>query len=158
MREVSPKELQKLNDKSFKDVQKVFRRRLREIAAYGRTEADFDKGHYHCEDKIILWLRYLGFKVTAGTYKYYITWPEEEDIFEKLRNDEHFKILTKPIPCKFTCGLKAKQEEPGTWIFDSHTFDYVCSECGKHLGYTTPYCPICGKKLNPIEGTTYDKD
>ena len=155
MKEVTPKELRKLNDKSFKDVQKVFRRRLREIAAYGRTEAEFDKGHYHCEDKIITWLRSLGFKVTAGTYKYYITWPEEDDILKKLR-DEAFKILTKPVPCTVTWGLKIKQEELGSWIFDPHAYDYVCSECGKHSEYTTHYCPHCGKKLKPIEGRNYD--
>lgn len=153
MREVSPKELQKLNDKSFKKTQKIFCRRLREIAAAGRTEADFDKGHYHCEDKIIIWLRSLGFKVTAGTYKYYITWPEEEDILKKLRD----RALTRPMPCKFTCGIKIERKEPGTWIFDSHTFDYVCSECGKHSGYTSPYCPNCGKELKPIEGMKYDR-
>ena len=84
MREISPKELQKLNSKSFKNVQDIFRARLREIAASGKKEADFDKGHFVCEDRIILWLRYLGFTVTAGTYKYYITWPEEDDIFARI--------------------------------------------------------------------------
>lgn len=99
MREVTPKELQKLNSKSIKAEKKVFRRRLREIAAAGRTEADFDKGHFCHEDEIIAWLRSLGFKVTAGTYKYYITWPKEEDIVERLRR-ESFKILTQPMPAK----------------------------------------------------------
>lgn len=75
MREVTPNELQKLNNKSFASIQKTFRRRLREIAANGRDTADFDKGHFCHEDKIITWLRSLGFKVTAGAHKYYITWP-----------------------------------------------------------------------------------
>lgn len=157
MKEVTPKELRELNDKSFKPVQKLFRRRLREIAADGKNEADFNKGHFACEDKIITWLRYLGFKVTSGTYKYYITWPEEEDVFERLRS-ESFKILTKPTPCNVTGGLKVKQEELGFWYFDPHVYDHVCSECGKHSEYTTNYCSHCGKKLKPTEGRNYDKE
>ena len=86
MREVTPKKLQKLNDKSIKAEKKVFRRRLREIAANGSKQADFDKGHFSHEDEIITWLRSLGFKVIAGACKYYITWPEQEDIIKKLHN------------------------------------------------------------------------
>ena len=162
MREVTPKELREYNDKSFKDTQKFFRRRLREIAAGGRASADFDKGHFCCEDKIITWLRSLGFKVTPGTYKYYITWPEEEDIIERLRK-ESFKILTQPMPAKVHYAIgwlnseeKKKAAMVGEWIFDSHTYDYVCSECGKHSEYTSSYCPNCGKKLKPLEGRKYD--
>ena len=148
MREISPKELQKLNDKSFKETQRIFRRRLREIAAGGRTEADFDKGHFCCEDKIIVWLRSLGFKVTAGTYKYYITWPEEEDIIEKLRS-ETFKILTRPMPAKVHYAIGWLNAEYGTWSKDMARYDYVCSKCGKHAEYTSDYCPNCGKKMKP---------
>ena len=162
MREVSPKELQKLNDKSIKAEKKLFRRRLREIAASGKTEADFDKGHFSHEDEIITWLRSLGFKVTAGTYKYYITWPEEEDILERLRS-ETFKILTQPMPAKVHYAIgwlhseeKKKAVASGEWTFDPHCYDYVCSECGKHAEYTSPYCPNCGKKLEPLEGRKYD--
>lgn len=158
MKEISPKKLQKLNNKSFKNTQKIFRRRLREIAAGGRNEADFDKGHFVHEDEIITWLRSLGFKVTAGTYKYYITWPEEEDILERLRS-ESFKILTQPMSAKVTWGLRLERfEEEREWIYHSVQHDYVCSECGKHSEYTSPYCPNCGKKLKPIEGGKYDKE
>ena len=164
MREVTPKELREYNDKSFKDTQKFFRRRLREIAASGRASADFDKGHFCCEDKIITWLRSLGFKVTPGTYKYYITWPEEEDIIEKLRK-ESFKILTQPMPAKVHYAIgwlnsesKKKAAMVGEWIFDSHCYDYVCSECSKHSEYTSPYCPNCGKELKPVEGRKYDTE
>ena len=164
MREVSPKELQKLNDKSIKAEKKIFRRRLREIAANGSKQADFDKGHFSHEDEIITWLRSLGFKVTAGTYKYYITWPEEEDLIERLRS-ETFKILTQPMPAKVHYAIgwlhseeKKKAVTSGEWTFDPHCYDYVCSECGKHSEYTSPYCPNCGKKLKPIEGRNYDTE
>ena len=158
MREVTPKKLQKLNNKSFKAEKKIFRRRLREIAANGKKQADFDKGHFSHEDEIITWLRSLGFKVTAGTYKYYITWPEEEDIIERLRR-ECMPILNSTLPeaaRRAIDGLKVKGEELGTWTKDNVQWDYVCSACGKHSEYTSPYCPNCGKKMKPLEGRKYD--
>ena len=156
MRKVTPKELQKLNDKSIKAEKKIFRRRLREIAANGSKQADFDKGHFVHEDEIITWLRSLGFKVTAGTYKYYITWPEEEDIIERLRN-QTFKILTQPMFANVTWGLRLERfEEEREWVYHPVQHDYVCSGCGKHFEYTSPYCPNCGKKLKPLEGRKYD--
>lgn len=158
MKEITPKELQRINDNSFKKTQKIFRRRLREIAADGHNKATYKPEDYCCGERIADWLKSLGFTVKQiNPIWCEVTWPEEGDILEQLR-DSALKILTKPVPCKLTWGVKVEREELGTWIFDSHTFDYVCSECGKHLGYTTPYCPICGKKLKPLEGTTYDKD
>ena len=127
MREVSPKELQKINRKSFKSTQNIFRRRLRKIAAGGSKEATYKADDYCCGEQIKPWLESLGFQVKSfgwGSH-YKITWPEE-----KL----------------------------GEWIFDPHPYDYVCSECGKHSEYTSPYCPNCGKKLKPIEGRNYDKE
>ena len=144
MREVTPKKLQKLNSKSFKKIQKIFCRRLREIAANGSKQADFDKGHFSHEDEIITWLRSLGFKVTAGTYKYYITWPEEEDIIERLRN-ETFKILTQPKPATVTHVEKLSKIEFG-WNYDTTRYDFVCSCCNEHSEYTSNYCPHCGAK------------
>ena len=144
MREVTPKKLQKLNSKSFKKIQKIFCRRLREIAANGSKQADFDKGHFSHEDEIITWLRSLGFKVTAGTYKYYITWPEEEDIIERLRN-ETFKILTQPKPVTVTHVEKLSKIEFG-WNYDTTRYDFVCSCCNEHSEYTSNYCPHCGAK------------
>lgn len=92
-----------------------------------------------------------------------VTWPEEEDIIERLR-DEAFKILTKPVPAKVHYAIgwlnseeKKKAAMMGEWIFDSHVYDYVCSECGKHSEYTTHYCPHCGKKMKPLEGRKYDQ-
>ena len=152
MREVSPKELQKLNGKSFKNTQKIFRRRLREIAASGYKSADFKKGEFCHEDEIITWLRSLGLKVEAGTFKYYITWPEEEDIVARLRS-KTFKILTSPTPHYAIGWLNA---EFGTWTKDKCQWDYTCSKCGKHSEYVSDYCPNCGKKMKVEEGDKYD--
>ena len=159
MREVTPKELQKLNDKSFKNTQKIFRRRLREIAADGENKAKYKPDNYCCGDRIEGWLKSLGFTVKqVNPIWCEITWPEEEDILERLRR-ECMPILNSSLPDaarRAIDGLKVKQEELGTWIFDSHTYDYVCSECGKHSEYTSPYCPNCGKKMKPLEGRKYD--
>lgn len=159
MREVSPKELQKKNAKSFKSTQKIFRRRLRKIAAGGSKEATYKADDYCCGEQIKPWLESLGFQVKNNGWGswYKITWPEEEDIIERLRS-KTFKILTQPTLAKFTWHVKVDREELGTWIFDPHPYDYVCSECGKHSEYTSPYCPNCGKKLKPIEGRNYDKE
>lgn len=158
MREVSPKELQKLNDKSFKSTQKIFRRRLRKIAAGGSKEATYKAEDYCCGEQIKPWLEGLGFQVKSNGWgsRYKITWPEEEDILKRLRS-QSFKILTRPMPAKVTWSVKIDREE-GTWIFDPHSYDYVCSECGKHSEYTSPYCPNCGKNMKPIEGRRYDKE
>ena len=161
MREVSPKEVQKLNSKSFKNTQKIFRRRLREIAAGGEKEARYKANEYCCGEQIKPWLESLGFKVRDkgwGTW-YEITWPEEEDIIERLRR-ECAPILNSSLlyaARRAIDGLTfTKKETLGEWTFDPHSYDYVCSECGKHSEYTSPYCPNCGKKLKPIEGRNYD--
>lgn len=98
MREVTPKELQKLNDKSWKETQKIFRRRLREIAKGGNTHAEYQPKDYKCGERIKPWLESLGFKVKEiGPSWCKITWPKEEDIIERLRS-ETFKVLTRPLP------------------------------------------------------------
>lgn len=163
MREVTPKELQKLNSKSFKNTQKIFRRRLREIAAGGENKAKYNPDDYCCGDRIADWLKSFGFTVKqVNPIWCEITWPEEEDILERFRG-ETFKILTQPMPAKVHYAIgwlrseeKKKAMASGEWTFDSHTYDYACSECGKHSEYTSPYCPNCGKKLKPLEGRKYD--
>ena len=165
MREVSPKELQKLNSKSFKNTQKIFRRRLREIAAGGENKAKYKPGDYCCGDRIADWLKSLGFIVKQiNPIWCEVTWPEEEDIIERLHS-ETFKILTQPMPAKvrYVIGWLNREEKKktvvsGEWTFNPHCYDYVCSECGKHSEYTSPYCPNCGKKLKPIEGKNYDTE
>lgn len=148
MREVSPKELQKLNDKSFKSTQKIFRRRLRKIAAGGSKEATYKENEYCCGELIKPWLESLGFQVkNIGWGSYYkITWPDEEDALKRLR-----------VPVKFTWGVRLERfEEEREWIYHPVQHDYVCSGCGKHAEYTTLYCPNCGKKMKPLEGRKYD--
>ena len=160
MREVSPKELQKLNDKSFKSTQKIFRRRLRKIAAGGSKEATYKEDEYCCGELIKPWLESLGFQVKKNGWGswYKITWPEEQKTCQIFFGLSPLNTLTKSTPTKFTWSVKIDREELGTWIFDPHPYDYVCSECGKHSEYTSPYCPNCGKKLKPIEGRNYDKE
>ena len=163
MREVTPKELREYNEKSWKETQKIFRRRLREIAAGGNRKAKYKPADYCLGERIQPWLEGLGFKVKqVNPIWSEVTWPEEEDLIERLRS-ETFKILTQPMPAKVHYAIgwlnsenKKKMAIAGEWIFDSQTYDYVCSECGKHSEYTSPYCPNCGKKLKPIEGRKYD--
>jgi hypothetical protein len=79
MKEITPKELQKLNDKSFKATQRYFRRRLRESAADGDKEITYNPDNYACGDQIKPWLEGLGFTVKQTTpFSCKITWPEEE--------------------------------------------------------------------------------
>ena len=159
MREVTPKELQELNDKSFKNTQKIFRRRLREIAADGENKEKYKPNEYCCGDRIAEWLKSLGFTVKqVDPFWCEITWPEEEDICEKLRR-ECLPILNSTLPesaRNAVSRLTFIKEDLGEWVFDPRCYDYVCSECGKHSEYTSPYCPNCGKKLEPLEGRKYD--
>lgn len=100
MREVTPKELQRLNDKSWKETQKIFRRRLREIAAGGENKAKYKPDDYCMGDRIAEWLKLLGFTVKQiNPIWCEVTWPEEEDLVERLRS-ETFNILTQPMPAK----------------------------------------------------------
>lgn len=152
MREVSPKELQKLNDKSWKETQKIFRRRLREIAAGGENKAKYKPDEYCMGDRITDWLKSLGFTVKQiNPIWCEITWPEEEDILEKLHS-ESFKILTQPMPSEVHYAIGWLNAEYGTWTRDVVTYDYKCSKCGKHAEYVSDFCPNCGKKMKVEEG------
>lgn len=156
MKEVSPKELQKLNDKSFKNTQKIFRRRLREIAADGHNKATYKPDDYCCGDRIADWLKSLGFTVKQVSPIWCeVTWPEEEDVLKQLR-DRAFEILTKPVPYNLIRGIKIEREELGTWTMDRGQWDYTCSACGKNAEYVSDYCPNCGKKMKSLEGHKYD--
>ena len=154
MKEISPKELQKLNNKSFKDTQKIFRKRLREIAAGGENKARYRPDNYCCGDRIADWLKSLGFTVKQNNPIWCeITWPEEEDVLQKLRS-ECSKILTKPLS-KFTWSVRIERQE-GTWQKNMEQYDYVCSACGKHAEYVSDYCPNCGKKMATLlDGNRY---
>jgi hypothetical protein len=147
MREIAPKELQKLNDKSFKATQRYFRRRLRESAADGDKEITYNPNNYACGDQIKPWLEGLGFTVKqTNPFWCKITWPEEEDLIERLRS-ESIKILTQPMPAKVHYAIGWLNTEYGTWSKDITQYDYVCSKCGKHSMYKTDFCCNCGKKM-----------
>ena len=156
MREVTPQELREYNEKSWKETQKIFRKRLREIAKSGNCDALYCKTEYCFGERIKPWLENLGFTVKSDRRLnwYEVTWPEEEDILQKLRS-EHFKILTKPSPMKFTWSVRIERQE-GTWQKDMEQYDYVCSACGKHAEYVSDYCPNCGKKMATLlDGNRY---
>ena len=154
MREVTPQELRKYNEKSWKETQKIFRRRLREIAKGGENKAKYKVDDYCFGERIQPWLEGLGFIVKPDRRLnwYEITWPKEEDVFERLRS-EQIKILTQSIPTGFAWGVRLKREEFGTWTKDNVHWDYVCSACGKHSEYATDFCCNCGKKMHVEEGT-----
>ena len=155
MREITPKELQKLNDKSWKETQKIFRRRLREIAAGGENKAKYKRNDYCMGDRIKPWLESLGFKVREiGPSWCEVTWPEEEDLVEKLCSEAH-KILTQPIHAKVHYAIGWLNAEYGTWSKHMTQHDYVCSKCGKHSMYKTDFCCNCGKKMKVEEGSKY---
>ena len=80
MKEITPKELQKLNNKSFKETQQYFRRRLRETAARGDKEIAYNPNNYACGNQIKPWLEGFGFTVKQiNPFLCKITWPEEEE-------------------------------------------------------------------------------
>jgi hypothetical protein len=118
MKEVTPKELQKLNAESFKDTQKIFRRRLREIAKGGENKAKYNENDYCAGDYIAGWLRTLGFTVkrigTSGWHE--ITWPKKEDIIEKFCS-EQAQILTSLAPEKvhYAIGWLNSEEKKKVW-------------------------------------------
>ena len=59
-KEISPVEMRELNEKSFKNTQAIFRRRLREIAVNGENKAKYKEGDYCSGEYIKGWLRSLG--------------------------------------------------------------------------------------------------
>lgn len=81
-KEISPAEMRELNRKSFKNTQKIFRRRLREIAKDGEIKAKYNENHYCAGDHIADWLRNLGFTVKrigpSGWHE--ITWESNEPL------------------------------------------------------------------------------
>lgn len=155
MREVTPQELREYNEQSWKETQKIFRKRLREIAAGGNSQAEYCEKGYCFGERIKPWLEGLGFVVKPDGRPYWweITWPEEEDVLQKLHS-ECSKILTKPLT-KFTWSVRIERQE-GTWQKDMEQYDYVCSACGKHAEYVSDYCPNCGKKMATLlDGNRY---
>lgn len=151
-KEISPAEMQELNDKAFETIKDRFRRRIREIAAAGCPYADYKVCDYYRGEDIQPWFESLGFTVKKiGPIYRQVSWPNEE-VLSSLKVIQQ----TKPIPRKFTWGVKLEREELGTWTKHTNQWDYVCSACGKHAEYVSDYCPNCGKKMKPLEGRKYD--
>ena len=116
MREVTLKELQKLNDKSFKNTQKIFRRRLREVAANGSNEATYKANDYCCGEQIKPWLESLGFQVR---YKGWGSW------YEITWSGEKLGVWTKDtVQWDYVCSACGKHSEYKT--------DFCCN-CGKKM-------------------------
>ena len=100
MKEITPKELRKLNDKSFKETQKYFRRRLRETATSGDKEVTYNPNNYACGDQIKPWLEGLGFTVKhTNPFWCRVTWPES-------LTEKEVILLTKPVAAKTYCHPK----------------------------------------------------
>lgn len=135
MKEVTPKELREYNEKSWKETQKIFRRRLREIAKGGNCVAQYCEKEYCFGERIKPWLESIGFTVKPdGRVNWYeITWPEQKTIAFGSQNAGY-------------SGLKRFDAER-EWRFDPYCVDFVCSGCGKHAEYKTPYCHNCGAKM-----------
>lgn len=79
VREVTPQELREYNEKSWKETQNIFHRRLREIAAGGENKAKYKVDDYCLGERIQPRLENLGFKVKQVNPSWYeISWSEAE--------------------------------------------------------------------------------
>ena len=120
-------------EKAFKEHQKQFMIRIKEIAEQGVFSANFS-AHEYAEDweRLSEWLRSLGFYVTRPVNGCVI-WVKWDD--NSLAKNTMTTELTKTSHIEFE------------WIFDPHPYDYVCSCCKEHSEYKTKYCPNCGAKM-----------
>ena len=151
MKEVTPKELCDLNAKSFKETQKIFRRRLREIAAGGENKARYQEKDYCAGEYIKGWLRSLGFtcKEVGRNGWVEITWPETEA--PDKRKVWHMMVQRGD---RKQCHPEAdclKSGNPAWYLYhwknDPIQWDYICSCCDEHSEYQTRFCPNCGAKM-----------
>lgn len=151
MKEVTPKELRELNTKSFKETQKIFRRRLREIAKGGENKAKYNEKDYYAGDYIASWLTNLGFTVKrvgpSGWHE--ITW-EDNEILDPRKT---WYMMAQRGDRK-QCHPEAdclKNGKPAWYVYiwkkDYVQFDYICSCCNEHSEYKTKFCPNCGAKM-----------
>ena len=116
-------------EKAFKEHQKEFMIRIKEIAERGEFSANFSTCHFMEDwERLTEWLRSLGFHVTKPVNGRVI-WIKWDDA-SIAKN-----ITTKANHTEFD------------WVFDPHPYDYVCSSCNGHSEYKTKYCPNCGAKM-----------
>ena len=151
MKEISPKELQGLNSKSCKNTQKIFRRRLREIANNGENKAKYKEDDYCAGEYIKGWLRDLGFtckEIGWGSWVE-VTWKDSElldprKIWSMLVQKGDRKQSHPDADC-------LKSGNPAWYLYnwkdDPIQFDYICTCCKEHNEYKTKFCPNCGAKM-----------
>jgi hypothetical protein len=151
-KEISPAEMRELNRNSFKNTKKIFRRRLREIAAGGEDKARYKPDDYYCcGDCIADWLKSLGFTVKQVNPLWCeVTWPETEAPDKK----KVWHMMVQRGDRK-QCHPEAdclKNGKPAWFIYiwkkDPVRFDYICSCCNEHSEYKTKFCPNCGAKMH----------
>lgn len=151
MKEISPKELQKLNNKSFKNTQKIFRRCLREIAKDGENKAKYNENNYCAGEHIADWLRNFGFTVKrigpSGWHE--ITWKDSE--FLDPRKTWSMMVQKGDRKQSHPNADCPKSDNPALYLYhwkdDPIQFDYICSCCKEHNEYKTKFCPNCGAKM-----------
>jgi hypothetical protein len=156
VKEISPKELQELNSKSFKNTQKIFRRRLREIAKGGEIKAKYKEDDYCAGEYIKGWLRGLGFTCKEIGYGGWveITWPETEAPDKK--KEWHMMVQKGDHKQSHPDADCLKSGKPAWYLYhwknDPIQWDYICSCCDEHSEYQTKFCPNCGAKRHIEEG------
>ena len=150
-KEISPAEMRELNRNSFKDTQKIFRRRLREIAAGGENKTEYKEDNYCAGEYIKGWLRSLGFTCRSIGYGGWVevTWPETEAPDKK--KEWHMMVQRGD---RKQCHPEAdclKSGKPAWYLYhwknDPIQWDYICSCCDEHSEYKTKFCPNCGAKM-----------
>lgn len=151
-KEISPAEMQELNSKSFKNTQKIFRERLREIAIGGGNKAKYNENDYCAGDYIAGWLRNLGFTVkrVGASDLHEITWPETEGPDKK--KEWHMMVQRGDRKQSHPEADCLKSGKPAWYLYhwkdDPVEWDYVCSCCNEHSEYKTRFCPNCGAKMH----------
>lgn len=151
MREVTPQELRERNEKSWKETQNIFRRRLREIAAGGENKAKYKVDDYCLGERIQPWLESLGFKVKQVNLSWYeVSWseataPDEKKIWHMMAQRGDRKQCHPEADC-------LKSGKPAWYLYhwknDPVQWDYICSCCDEHSEYKTRFCPNCGAKMH----------
>lgn len=113
-KEISPAEMRELNEKSFKNTQAIFRRRIREIASSGENKARYKEEDYCAGEYVKGWLRSLGFtckEIGWGGWVE-ITWKDDRRRWKKdnvqwdyvcPECEEHSEYETKFCP---NCGAR----------------------------------------------------
>jgi hypothetical protein len=150
VREVTPQELREYNEKSWKETQNIFRRRLREIAAGGENKARYKVDEYCFGERIQPWLESLGFKVKQVNLSWYeVSWseantPDEKKTWHMMVQRGDRKQCHPEADC-------LKSGNPAWYLYhwkkDLVQWDYICSCCDEHSEYETKFCPNCGAKM-----------